>query len=76
MVARNSYSLSVSQRTISFINNSAGQEGAAIYATNLELCTSQEPIRLQQEEEAAALHYYENSIFAMDPFKFRYKTII
>lgn len=63
------------QRTISFINNTAGQQGAAIYATDLEICTRLRP-RLRDEEEKPHSNYFDESILALDPpFKFRYVAL-
>ena len=51
---------------VSFIDNTAGQEGGAIYATSLEVCAR---VRPGHEEEA-------ESLFQFDPFYFRFNSIM
>ena len=58
------------QRTVSFIDNTAAVDGAAIHVTDLEICTDVRQ-RLKQQEEIH-LDYFKESIFALDAFKFRY----
>lgn len=62
------------QATITFFNNTAGQDGGAIYATSLIICTRRRPEL--KDNEVVVFDYYNDSIFRSDPpFQFRFEII-
>lgn len=74
MQASRPSSIKLMQENVSFFNNTAGKDGAAIYTTDLETCTSRRP-KLKQEEESYS-NYYLDSVFKdpQAPFQFRFAT--
>ena len=60
------------QVSVSFLNNTADENGAAIYATTLTICTR--PSDLKEEEEEAILLYRNYYLFtAPGPSEFQFK---
>ena len=64
------------QVSVSFINNTADENGAAIYATTLTVCTRVRPDLKEEEAMLLYSNYYDNSLFTVKPlFQFKYGNI-